>query len=68
MLYLYSGILLSDKKRITNTCNNVDGPHKHFCSTKGASHKREHTEWFHLHEVLEQTKPSIVTESRSELA
>ena len=67
MLYLCSGILLSNKKRITNTCNNVDGPHKHFCSTKEASHKK-HTEWFHLYEVLEQTKQSIVTESRSELA
>lgn len=31
-----------NKKKITNTCNNVDEPYTHFCSTKEASHKRSH--------------------------
>ena len=57
VVYLYQGILASNKKEwIIDTYNSLDGFQVHYAEWKSISLKRPHTIEFQLYKILEMTK------------
>lgn len=58
LIYPHNGVLLSTKKEQTDTHNSMDESQKHYAQWKNI-HKRLHTVWFHLYEILEKAKKTL---------
>lgn len=65
--YSYYGILLSNKKWIIDTHNNIDECQEKYTKWKKLDKNRVHTVWFHFCKIPEIANTSVVTESRSAL-